>query len=145
MRDEMRLGDTLLALLVAPLGAAVPSLFQAMLASERGVAELRALVIVIISVWVLCLAAALLFVFPILAAAPSLRQPSGVVAAIWGGLVSLAFGALLLGDLTIGWIQFPSTLSALFNGSAPGVLSGLTYAIVANRLAQARSAPVEYF
>lgn len=145
MRGAMRLDDTLLALLVAPLGAAVPSLFKAMLASERGVAELRALVILIMSVWVLCLAAALLFVFPILAAAPRLRQPSGVVAAMWGGLVSLAFGALILGDLTIGWIQFPTTLTGLFNGSAPGILSGLTYAVVANRIAQARSAPAEYF
>ena len=142
---RMRIGDTLLALLVAPLGAAVPSLFQAMLASERGVAELRQLVILTGSVWVLCLAGGLLFVFPILAAAPGLRQPSGVVAAIWGGLVSLAFGALLVADFTLVGIQYPTTINGLLTTCAPGVLSGLTYAVVANRLAQARSAPVEYF
>jgi hypothetical protein len=145
MRDQMRLGDTLLALVVAPLGAAVPSLFQAMLAAERGVAQLFPLVVLTGSVWVLCLACGLLIVFPILAAAPRLRQPSGVVAAIWGGLVSLAFSALIVGNFTAGLIQFPTTLNGLLNGSAPGVLSGLTYAVVANRLAHARSAPAEYF
>ena len=145
MREDMRLGDALVALLVAPLGAAVPSLVQAMIVPAGRLPELLPVASVTGNVWAVSLAGALLFVFPILAAAPSLRQPPGFLAGVAGGFVSLLLGALILGDFAPDHMRFPTTVTGILRGCAPGVLSGLTYAAVANRLAQPRAARPEYF
>ena len=144
-RRELRLRDALLALLIAPLGAAIPSLVQTIMTPAGDLPELLPMASVPGNVLAIALAGALLVVFPILAVAPAVRQPPGFVAAICGGVVSVLLGAVILGDFRQGHVQFPSTLSGFLRSCAPGVLSGFTYAMVANRLAQLRSARPDYF
>lgn len=84
------------------------------------------LVIVAGWAWFLSLAAGLVFVMPLLALVPRLRQPPLWLAAAWGTLAAVAFTSVFIERGRV--VEF--LLSPL---SMAGLSSGLLYAVLARR------------
>jgi hypothetical protein len=91
------------------------------------------LVIIVFWSWSLSLAAALLFVMPILAFVPRLRQPPFWLAAMWGAAAAWAFTSLFIQRRQM--VDFWSPLAVA------GAASGLLYALLVRRRASRASAP----
>ena len=81
--------------------------------------------IVVAWMWVLTLAACVLFVLPVLAIAPRLRRPSIWLAAGWGALTASAFAGLIFGR--------PYNPQALVVFAATGAVAGVCYALLVRR------------
>ena len=79
-------------------------------------------------IWVLTVAAGVVFVLPVFAIAPRLRRPPIWLAAGWGALTASAFVGLIFGR--------PYKLydpQALFVFAAAGAVAGVCYALLARR------------
>ena len=78
--------------------------------------------------WVLTLAAAVVFVLPVLAIAPRLRRPPIWLAAGWGALAAGAFAGLIF-----GWPYRLYGPQGLVVFAAVGAVAGMSYAVLARR------------
>ena len=123
----MRFRDTLRPLVIASAAAAVVQILFVVVAQRMRPLGLS-LVIAGVWVWILTLAAAVIFVMPILAFVPSLRRPSLWLAAIWGALAAGGFAPLLRREGGTGY-SFEMWAWITVVGSA----AGLVYATIARR------------
>ena len=116
----MRFGRTIGPLVIAPSGAMVVSVAQALLDGRGAVSSLT-------MAWLVgfvSLAVGFSFVLPVLWFAPRLRQPPLWLAAVWGMLVAWCVVGVL-------FRQLPPT-AGVVGLSLSGAASGLVYAFLAN-------------
>lgn len=85
--------------------------------------------LIVFYVWPAISITAVVLVLPVLAAAPRLRTPSYGVAAVWGALASV------IGHTALYYRQIGSAVSwrSLLLMAIPGVIAGVTYAVLARR------------
>jgi hypothetical protein len=122
----MRFRDTFGPLLLAPLGAMG---VYAVLSAISGESASNALVMF----WVVgaaSLAAGMVFVLPVLALVPKLRQPPAWIAALWGAAVAVCVGWLTAGVNT----DFPEFSRVVGPFAVLGAASGLSYTFASKRL-----------
>jgi hypothetical protein len=125
---EIRFQRTIWPLVAAPGGAViVMAAFDAV--SRGSVRPGLEFLIVMAFMWAISLAAAAMFVLPILALVPRVRRPSLGVAAIWGAGAALAFWALFFGQPVVTTAS-PQAVGAL---AAAGAASGILYAVLVRR------------
>jgi len=117
----MRFVDTIRPVLVAPAAAAIVYALSEMFVQKSGRMG-WGFVIVLAWVWALSLAAAVLFVIPVLACVPRLRRPPLWFAALWGVLVAGLFSALLFGPDQLMHASRGAHLGLGLWGAAAGVL-----------------------
>jgi hypothetical protein len=119
---SLRLRDTVVPLLLAPLGSVVVTGIGVALRDPTSI-------LVIFFVYAFALAAGVICVLPILVLVPPLRRPPFWLAAGWGVLAAWVFTLLLTrGDLS----RLPST-GGLAELVLAGAASGLVYAIAARQ------------
>ena len=126
----MRFQDTIRPLLLAPLGSVV-SLMVFSVLFGKWMEMLMGFWIYVALIYVFSLAAGLMFVVPVLALVPSLRQPSLWVALPWGVIVAWA-AAWLNGPINTA-LQNLLRWEVLIPYGAAGAASGLVYTIAAQR------------
>jgi sterol desaturase/sphingolipid hydroxylase (fatty acid hydroxylase superfamily) len=128
-------------LLIAPLGAMVE---VGVLSILKGGDSSRpeGLVIVLLITALVCYAAELLFVVPLMVFWPRLRQPPALFAAVWGMLVAWCVASLFLGAAFLwpapnlpppvaSWQSFARLATGLARVGSFGLSSGLVYSVVA--------------
>ena len=120
----MPLYQTIKPLFVASV-AAVAVLAASWGAQQGFPTNVWAVGIVVLWMWVLTLAACVLFVLPVLAIAPRLRRPSIWLAAGWGALTGSASAGLIFGR--------PYNPQALVLFAASGAVAGVCYALLVRR------------
>src|SRR4029453_12383522 len=97
----MRLVDTIRPLLVASIAPVVLTL--ATVSLPRVAPDSGASIVLAGWLWIITLAAELVFVFPLMALVPSLRRPPIWLAAVWGAGAAFALTLLIMGRaLTVG-------------------------------------------
>jgi membrane associated rhomboid family serine protease len=123
----MRFRDTLVPLLIAPLGSVVVHAGFVACCQPLRPAGISALIL-IVDVWVLSLVAALVLVLPAFALVPRSRTPRLWVAAIWGAMVACVASRALFG-LRHG----RSSILVASATALAGAASGMVYAIAMRR------------
>jgi hypothetical protein len=123
----MNITHALSGLLIAPLGSVIVAVPFALFLQhiEAGVGQF---LLLLAAVWVLSLAAGLLFVMPFFVCLPRSRNPPMWVAMLWGAAAAVAFALLLLGSQ----FRFASPLgkSAFI---VQGAVAGMTYVAAVRR------------
>lgn len=120
---QMPLQDTLVPLLLSPIGAIVVFYVFHFFNGSRSLLAPSGLIVV----YVYGLAFALTFVMPLFLAVPRLRCVSWWAASCWGASVGLAITAL--GRRPFGWHMFALSNAGLFVSC--GVAAALVYWLVA--------------
>lgn len=124
----MRFVDTVKPVVVAPVAAAIVyALFEVFVQKTGRMGG--GFVIALAWVWALSLAAAVMFVVPVLACVPRLRRPPVWFAALWGVLVAGLFSALVLGP---DHLMRASPVAHLGLGVS-GAAAGFLYAVLVRR------------
>lgn len=121
----MRFADTIRPLLMASLMSVLVQTIFAMSFQDAPLG--LGLLFVEAVTWCLTLVAVTMFVIPIMAVAPRLRQPTYWLAAVWGTSVGWLFLAILFRDQSL-----PSPL-ALAQLAVVGASGGVVYALLARR------------
>jgi len=129
---------TIGSLLVAPLGAMVE---VGVLSIVKGGDSSRpqSMVVILLITALVCYASELLFVVPLMVVWPRLRQPSTLLAAVWGVLVAWCVWSLLLGAAFLcpgpnpvaRSVSLVRVAAALASIGSVGLLSGLVYSVAA--------------
>jgi hypothetical protein len=126
MKVSLRLLDTIVPLLLAPLGAVVVAGIGIAVRDPTSI-------LLIFFVYPFALAAGVVCVLPILVLAPPLRRPPFWLAAVWG--VTAAWVFMLL--LTRGDFSRLPDAGGLAELVLAGAASGLVYAVAARQGARA--------
>lgn len=132
----MQFRDTVRPLLIAPAASVGVHVVFATLFQQAGLFG-SAFVILMAWVWGLSIAAAVVFVMPVLALIPRLRQPPFWFAAIWGAVVAWVFSGLFLRRVDAGGYS----LRAWAGLGVAGAAAGLLYAALVRPKAEGRSTP----
>lgn len=114
----MRFSDTILPLILAPAGTAI-AFWTFELFGQRFPSRGLLLLIITYWIWILAIAAKILFVLPVMILVPRMRRPRLVWAGIWGAAVARAFMNLVFAPwsrIGISWLPL-----ALW-GAAGGML-----------------------
>ncbi len=123
----MNITNAMRGLLIAPLGSVIVATPFALFVQhiEAGVGQF---LLLLVGVWVLSLAAGLLFVMPFFVFLPRARNPPMWVAMLWGAATAVAFALLLLGS------QFRSTSALGKSGLiVQGAAAGMMYVAAVRR------------
>jgi hypothetical protein len=124
----MRLVETIRPLMMAPVAAI--TVYVVFAISIQGIDPGgMPFLMLVCEVWAVSVAAGVIFVFPIFVKFPKARQPTLVVAAIWGGAV--AYLSFMLASGQVERLDRPSVAVAAiwFGGAATGVV----YTLLARR------------
>ena len=127
--EDMPFRDIVRPLLIAPAASiAVEILFIALFQQELA----SGLPFLILVWWVLSLAAASLFVLPMLLMVPRLRRPPMWLATIWGAITAWIFATLFAPGIDVMTTVSPTTWGGI---GVAGAASGLLYAFLVRRRA----------
>jgi hypothetical protein len=130
----MRFVDTIRPLLIAPAAAVLVAALAEVFDQKSGRIGVS-FMIVLAWIWVLSLAAAVVFVLPVFAFVSRLREPPLWFAALWGALLAGISSALVIGPS-----QFMRTSRGAHLGLAlSGAAAGLFYAVLVRRRSGERS------
>lgn len=126
---EISFTRTVRPLLVAPAASVVVQ-FVFMAIFQRLPPLVLPFAMIVTWTWAFSLAAAILFVVPVLALVPRLRRPPLWVAAVWGAMAAWAFTALLVPGMRV---MTTSSWTAWGGFAVAGAASGLFYALLVRR------------